>query len=133
LIGVSEELNLHEKYAKDWEIDLNQNSIKEATKNYTDFLEEVSTKKSCIEILTAMSPCMRLYSWIGKTIANEEKNNPYINWILTYSDKSFENLAKSLEILIDDNANLYEFDQLNFFYERAMQLEADFFEANSKF
>ena len=66
LVGVSEELILHETYAKKWDIDLTNNRIKPATQNYTDFLYEVSKKQSAIEIMFAMTPCMRLYSWIGK-------------------------------------------------------------------
>ena len=42
LVGVSNELILHETYAKEWEIDLSTNYIKTATKNYTDFLNDVA-------------------------------------------------------------------------------------------
>ena len=70
LEGVSEELILHETYAKEWEIDLANNFIKPATQNYTDFLDEVSKKQSAVEIMFAMTPCMRLYSWIGKSLLN---------------------------------------------------------------
>ena len=75
LTGVSEELILHETYAKKWDIDLTNNSIEPATKNYTDFLEEVSLNLSLIEIMSAMTPCMRLYSWIGKNPLNTIPNN----------------------------------------------------------
>ena len=103
LEGVSEELILHETYAKEWDIDLTNNFIKPATQNYTDFLDEVSKKQSAVEIMFAMTPCMRLYSWIGKSLSNKVLNNPYKEWIITYSDESFDNLAKSLENLIDSS------------------------------
>ena len=133
LSGVSEELILHESYAKDWDIDLTANLIVPATKKYTDFLEEVSTNLSLIEIMSAMTPCMRLYSWLGKNLLNMIFDNPYKEWILTYSDDSFDNLAKSLEFLIDEYDDSYDIDQVDFLYKRAMELELDFFNAYSSF
>tara|TARA_Y100001968_G_scaffold276124_1_gene270249 strand:+ start:394 stop:1020 length:627 start_codon:yes stop_codon:yes gene_type:complete len=133
LLGVSEELILHETYAKEWGIDLSTNSIEIATKQYTDFLEKVSINLSLIEIMCAMTPCMRLYSWLGKKLFNMTSNNPYKAWILTYSDESFDNLTKSLENLIDEYKYSYDFDQINFLYKRAMELELDFFNAYSSF
>ncbi len=133
LSGVSEELILHETYAKEWDIDLTTNLIGPATKKYTDFLEEVSLNLSLIEIMSAMTPCMRLYSWLGKILLNMISDNPYKEWILTYSDESFENLAKSLENLIDEYDESYDIDQINFLYKKAMELELAFFNAYSSF
>ena len=133
LSGVSEELILHETYAKEWDIDLTTNLIGPATKKYTDFLEEVSLNLSLIEIMSAMTPCMRLYSWLGKKLLNMISDNPYKEWILTYSDGSFDNLAKSLENLIDEYDESYDIDQINFLYKKAMELELDFFNAYSSF
>ena len=133
LLGVSEELILHETYARKWDIDLTTNSIEPATKKYTDFLQDVSENLTLIEIMCAMTPCMRLYSWLGKNLLNMIPNNPYSEWILTYSDASFDNLAKSLENLIDEYKDPYDNDQLNFLYKRAMELELDFFNSYSYF
>ena len=133
LSGVSEELILHETYAKEWDIDLTTNSIVPATKKYTDFLADVSLNLSLIEIMSAMTPCMRLYSWLGKSLKNMIRNNPYKEWILTYSDQSFENLAKALEKLIDEYDEPFDINQVNFLYKRAMELELDFFNAYSSF
>ena len=133
LSGVSEELILHESYAKEWNIDLTTNLIEPATKKYTDFLEEVSTNLSLIEIMSAMTPCMRLYSWLGKNLLNMISDNPYKEWILTYSDESFDNLAKYLENLIDEYDESFDIEQVNFLYKRAMELELDFFNAYSSF
>ena len=131
LSGVSKELILHETYATEWEINLKTISIEPSTKKYTDFLEETSRNLSLIEILSAMTPCMRLYSWIGKNLLNMISNNPYREWILTYSDESFENLAKSLEILIDEYKYPYDINQVNYLYKKAMELELNFFNAYS--
>ena len=133
LLGVSNELVLHDSYAEKWGINLNSNCIEPATKNYTDFLNEVSQKNNLIEILCAMAPCMRLYSWIGKSLENNVMKNPYKEWIETYSDESFENLAKILENLIDMSNQSSKENNLNFFYKKAMELELEFFNAYSDF
>ena len=133
LLGVSDELILHETYAKEWEIDLSTNYIRPATKNYTDFLYDVSSKLSSVEIMFAMTPCMRLYSWIGKNLSDMIINNPYKEWILTYSDESFDNLAKSLEKIIDNYQEQYDINQAQNLYKKAMELELDFFNDYSNF
>ena len=133
LEGVSEELILHETYSKEWDIDLTNNHIKPATQNYTNFLDAVSKKQSSVEIMFAMTPCMRLYSWIGKSLSKKVLNNPYKEWIITYSDESFDNLAKALENLIDTSKEAYDTNQANYLYKRAMELELEFFNAYSNF
>ena len=133
LSGVSEELILHKTYAKKWDIDLTLNSIEPATKKYTDFLEEVSINLSLIEIISAMTPCMRLYSWIGKNLLNKISNNPYKEWISTYSDQSFDDLAKALENLINEYNDFYDINQVSLLYKRAMELELEFFQTYSSF
>ena len=133
LVGVSEELILHETYAKKWEIDLSNNYIKPATKNYTNFLDDVSQNLSAVEIMFAMTPCMRLYSWIGKSLSNMILNNPYKEWILTYSNESFDYLAKSLETIIDNYQEPYDINKANYLYKKAMELELEFFNAYSDF
>ena len=133
LEGVSEELILHETYAKEWDIDLTNNHIKSATQNYTDFLDEVSKKESAVEIMFAMTPCMRLYSWIGNELSKNTFKNPYKAWVITYSHESFDNLAKSLENLIDSSKEGYDINQANYLYKRAMELELEFFNAYSNF
>ena len=133
LSGVSEELILHETYSKEWDIELTTNSIEPATKKYTDFLEDVSLNLGLIEIMSAMTPCMRLYSWIGKNLSNMISNNPYKDWILTYSDQSFDDLAISLENLINEYDDFYDISQVYFLYKKAMELELGFFNTYSSF
>ena len=133
LMGVSEELILHETYAKEWDIDLSNNIIKKTTKNYTDFLDDTAKKLSSVEIMFAMTPCMRLYSWIGKSLYEEDFDDKYKDWIITYSDVSFENLANSLENLIETSKESYDVNQAQYLYKRAMELELEFFNAYSDF
>ena len=80
-----------------------------------------------------MTPCMRLYSWIGKNLSDMILNNPYKEWILTYSNESFDDLAKSLENIIDNYQESYDINQAYNLYKKAMELELDFFNAYSNF
>tara|TARA_Y100000589_G_scaffold221535_1_gene209091 strand:+ start:1466 stop:2089 length:624 start_codon:yes stop_codon:yes gene_type:complete len=132
LLGISEELVLHETYAKNWGINLDNNNIKNETKQYTDFLYVTSSNYGCIEILAAMTPCMRLYSWIGRKLIKFTERNPYREWIKTYSDDEFQLLTKSLENSLD-SFNQFDENLLNNLYKEAMRLEAVFFNAHSDF
>ena len=57
----------------------------------------------------------------------------YQEWIITYSDESFEKLANSLENLIEINKETYDINQAKYLYRRAMEFELDFFNAYSDF
>ena len=80
-----------------------------------------------------MTPCMRLYSWIGKSLYKDDIDTKYKEWIITSSDESFEKLADSLENLIETNKETYDINQAEYLYRRAMELELDFFNAYSDF
>ncbi len=112
---------------------MSTNFIKPATQNYTYFLQDVSENLGAVEIMFAMTPCMRLYSWIGNNLSDMIINNPYKDWILTYSNAEFENLAKSLEKIINNYQEPYDIDQANYLYKKAMKLELEFFTAYSTF
>ncbi len=133
LMGVSEELVLHESYSKQWGIDLSIITINNSTREYTDFLAKVSKEMTSIEIISSMTPCMRLYAWIGKNLFESAYNNPYKEWILTYSDQSFDDLALALENLMNNYKKQYNYGKLNSLYQKAMQLEANFFKSYSNF
>jgi len=133
LMGVSEELVLHESYSKNWGIDLSFVTINNSTREYTNFLAKVSKEMTSIEIISSMTPCMRLYAWIGKNLSESACNNPYKDWILTYSDQSFDDLAFALENLMNNYKQPYNYGKLNSLYQKAMQLEANFFKSYSNF
>ncbi len=134
LSGVIEELRLHEHYLKKWEISNDDNLLNPATSSYTNFLLDTASKCSMLETITAMTPCLRLYSWIGKELLKEnpESKNPYKNWINTYGGKTFEDLATSLELILDENSNKSNENNLIKIYSKAMVLELKFFEAYSQ-
>ena len=68
-----------------------------------------------------------------KSLYEEDFDIKYKEWIITYSDVSFEKLANSLENLIETNKESYDINQAKYLYNRAMELELDFFNAYSDF
>ncbi len=131
LVGTLEELKLHEGYAARWNVDLSGTIPGEATLAYTDFLLATASLGTVGETCAAMTPCMRLYAFLGQSLAEEgvDEDNPYVEWVEAYSDPEFEALASRLEELLD----LYAEDThtVRSAYRRAMALEIGFFEANS--
>lgn len=129
--GVLEELELHSGYADRWNVDLSGAAPGEATLAYTQFLLATAALGSVGETCAAMTPCMRLYAFLGQSLAEEgyEKDNPYAEWIETYADPEFEALAATLEGLLDRYAE--DTFAVRNAYRRAMVLELGFFEANS--
>ncbi|MBA2691683.1 MAG: TenA family protein [Rubrobacter sp.] len=129
--GVIEELDLHAGYAKRWNVDLENVEPGEATLAYTDFLLSTASRSSVGETCAAMTPCMRLYAFLGRELNKEgaPEENPYSEWIEAYSAPEFENLAETLEGLLDRYAE--DTPPVRRAYRRAMRLEATFFEAAS--
>src|SRR5215210_6219939 len=103
LSGVLEELELHRRYSAEWGVRLEDISPGDATLAYTDFLLASAALGSVGETCAAMTPCMRLYAFLGQSLAEEGygESNPYSGWILTYGDPEFEALAAKLEDLLD--------------------------------
>ncbi|MDP8950997.1 MAG: TenA family protein [Actinomycetota bacterium] len=132
LSGVLEELKMHEGYAAQWEVRLKDVSPGEATLAYTDFLLSTAALGSVGETCAVMTPCMRLYAFLGQELAKERsgEDNPYAEWIQTYSDPEFEALADRLEGLLDRYAA--DTPAVRAAYRRAMALEVAFFEANAE-
>ena len=130
LSGVLKELELHEGYAAEWKVRLEGVSPGDVTLAYTDFLLSTAALGSVGETCAAMTPCMRLYAFLGQELAKERvvEDNPYAEWIETYSDPEFEALADRLEGLLDRHAA--DTPAVRAAYRRAMTLEVAFFEAN---
>ena len=132
LAGVVEELSLHDQYSAKWDVDLNEKSLGEPTLNYIDFLLSTASIGTIKEIISAMVPCLRLYSWIGKELNQDrELNNPYNEWINTYGSPSFEELSLKLESLLNNSTKREGEANIEFIYRRAMKLELNFFQSNS--
>ncbi|MFH7245037.1 MAG: TenA family protein [Spirulina sp.] len=126
--GVLEELNLHGGYAQEWGVDLSTVAPGNATRQYTDFLLNTAWSADPGTTAVAMSPCMRLYAFLGQSLAaNQPSPHPYTTWINTYSSDQFEPLAQQLEELV--NAQAVDNDLTQRTYRYAMVCEFNFFEA----
>jgi thiaminase/transcriptional activator TenA len=130
LVGVMDELKLHAGYAARWEIDLHTVTPREATLAYTDFLLATASLGGVGLTCAAMTPCMRLYAFLGQTLAGQAApDTPYQEWIATYADPAFEALAARLEGLLDRYAG--DTLAVRAAYRRAMRLEVSFFDAHA--
>ncbi|ADB72906.1 TenA family protein [Geodermatophilus obscurus] len=126
LAGVREELALHAGYAARWGIDLVRVEPLPATLAYTDFLLSTAFLGGITLTAAAMTPCVRLYAHLGRSLSAETAGD-YAEWVTTYADPGFEELAVTLERLLDQHAS--DVPAVRTAYRRAMQLEVGFFEA----
>jgi thiaminase/transcriptional activator TenA len=127
LAGVREELRLHVLYADRWGVDLSTVRPDPATLAYTDFLLATAAVGGVGQTCAAMTPCMRLYAYLGQSLAQTRASDTYADWIDAYADPQFETLASTLERLLD--AYLDDIDRGRSTYRRAMRLELQFFDA----
>eukprot|EP00611_Tribonema_gayanum_P026087 TRINITY_DN6116_c0_g1_i2.p1 TRINITY_DN6116_c0_g1~~TRINITY_DN6116_c0_g1_i2.p1 ORF type:complete len:369 (+),score=87.61 TRINITY_DN6116_c0_g1_i2:29-1108(+) len=141
LIGsVLEELTLHEAFAEEWGVNLAEAIDREgplpATRAYTSFLLQIGgdSRSTCADVLAAMAPCMRLYAFLGTTLAAAfpapvtaehstepasecsaaerasesaaaaDGDTPYRAWIAAYSSPEFGAAAATVERLLDKYA-----------------------------
>ena len=127
LAGVREELRLHASYAKRLGIDLASVEPAPAARAYTDFLVATAAIGGLGQTCAAMTPCMRLYAYIGQSLAESATTETYAEWINTYADPEFDSLATTVEHLLDAYSS--DVDRERITYRRAMRMELDFFEA----
>ena len=127
-----------------------------ATSEYVNFLLETTESQAKAVngkislICAAMVPCMRLYAFLGQSLAasgfgrsihdNEDTGiaspltcpkREYSEWVETYAAAEFEDLTSSLEALLDRYAaeEAAPAEPLATAYARAMQMELAFFSA----
>ena len=130
LDGAADELRLHQGYAARWEVDLHP-APDSATSAYTNFLLAVAALEPVGHIAAAMTPCMRLYAYLGQQLAAQTKpESPYREWVMTYSSEQFEALARRLEGLLDRYGG--DQDRLAVLYHQAMELELRFLDGASR-
>lgn len=115
--AVTDELRLHESYARRWGLSPADLAAKpaDATRAYTDFLscagdasgQEAGSKARVACILAAMTPCSRLYGWLGCVLARAgagraaDGSRPYGDWIATYSSAEYLVAPAAKEALLD--------------------------------
>lgn len=124
--GVREELAVHASYAARWGIDMAGVVPTSATLAYTEFLLATAATGGLAMVFAAMTPCMRLYAWLGASL-DASAAGPYAEWVQTYADPGFEALAARLERLLDQQDD--DSPAVHATYRRAMRLELDFFDA----
>lgn len=126
--GVLAELRLHESYASQWGVNLREIQPAAPTRRYTDFLLATAWGSDVGLTAVAMSPCMRLYAFLGQQLAQQEipKHN-YADWIRTYSSQEFAELAQNLESLADRYGSATDLVKSTYHY--ALLCELDFFTA----
>jgi thiaminase/transcriptional activator TenA len=125
LAGVRQELGLHASYAGSWGIDMAGVEPLTATSAYTEFLLATACTQATGVIYAAMTPCMRLYAWLGASL-DADNAGPYAQWVRTYADPEFEATACLLERLLDGQDDT---PAVRTAYRRAMRLELAFFDA----
>ncbi|XP_051143547.1 bifunctional TH2 protein, mitochondrial-like isoform X1 [Andrographis paniculata] len=128
-----------------------ETSCDDATAKYTEFLMETASgkvggEKLSVNIVTpfektklaaytlsAISPCMRLYSFISKEIValldSNETDHIYKKWLSSLSSPKFEASAMRIEELLDKlsvSLTGEELDVVERLYHRAMKLELEF-------
>ncbi len=127
LVGVFDELRLHRSYAERWGISLTPEPLP-STSAYCDYLLRTASLEPVGHTAAAMTPCMRLYAFLGQELAPKlATESPYREWVETYSSADMEALASRLEQLLDRYGG--DPERLAWLYRRAMELELAFFEA----
>ncbi|KAK3124169.1 hypothetical protein QOZ80_8AG0641470 [Eleusine coracana subsp. coracana] len=152
--AVLQELNLHASVLQEWGVDPTKEiPPSPATTKYTDFLlataaGKVDGAKGSDKMVTpfektkiaaytvgAMTPCMRLYAYLGKELTvflKQDENHPYKKWINTYGSSGFEDNALQIEELLDKlsvSLTGEELEIIGKLYQQAMRLEVEFFAA----
>lgn len=128
IAGVIDELKLHAAYAERWQVDLANVTPAPATRAYTELLIELARMGGVGLTTAAMTPCMRLYAFLGQELAKGPVAPTYAEWVRTYAAPEFGALADTLEGLLDWHAG--DTPAVQAAYRRAMELEYGFFDAN---
>ena len=144
--GVDDELKMHNAYVRELGIDVGAVQPLPATSAYVAFLgchDAAHDARTQLMVLAAtMTPCMRLYAFLGRTLADAHARDPsiaaarpapYERWIAEYNTPDFEALAVTLETLLGKAAASVPDaqDLCERAYLRAMDLELEFFSAHA--
>ncbi|KAM1549725.1 hypothetical protein EV2_011003 [Malus domestica] len=155
--AVLQELKMHDSFVKEWGLQgAKETPINSAAVKYTDFLLATASgkvegvkgpgklatpferTKVAAYTLGAMTPCMRLYAFLGKEfkalLDPSKGSHLYLKWIDSYSSESFQASAVQIEELLDKlsvSLTGEELDIIENLYHQAMKLEIEFFSAQS--
>ncbi|KAG5549697.1 hypothetical protein RHGRI_014858 [Rhododendron griersonianum] len=152
--AVIEELKMHDSFVQEWGSDMVKDCrLNSATVKYTDFLLATASgkvegvkgpgklatpfekTKLAAYTLGAMTPCMKLYAFIGSELqalldSNKSSRHLYQKWVDNYACESFQASALQTEDLLDKlsvSLTGEELDIIEKLYHQAMKLEIEFF------
>ncbi|XP_058070595.1 bifunctional TH2 protein, mitochondrial-like [Magnolia sinica] len=150
-----EEKKMYDFSMKEWGVDLaKESSPNPATLKYTDFLLATASgkveggkgpariatpfekTKLAAYTLGAVTPCMRLYAFLGKELQScldpAETSHPYKKWIGSYASESFEAATMQTEEMLDKlsiSLTGEELEVIERLYHEAMNLLIEFLSA----
>ncbi len=127
--GVLDELKLHKSYAESWGLEPESVVASATTRRYTDFLLATAWSSDVGTTAAAMTPCMKLYGFLGSEIAERRgiPADPFGEWVKTYAAPSFHDLVSQLEGLVDRYAD--DSSAVHSCYQYAIECEEAFFSA----
>jgi len=126
--GVLQELEMHAGHAASIGLDLGAVAPHPATTAYVNLLLEVAWQRGLGPTIAVMTPCMRLYAFLGRELAASLRaGHSYRDWIETYSSPEAEALAGTLEGMLDELTE--DSPEVRRLYRRAMECELAFFAA----
>lgn len=128
LNAVEGEVNLHHLMADSLGITLHPvGQLNSVAKAYADFVAKAASDEAVAQLAAALTPCSRLYTWIGAKMAKSASTNtgPYAVWIKAYCDPKLEEITGDLEDLLDGPSAQHERQEE--LYCRALDLEYQFF------
>ncbi len=126
--GVLDELAMHSETVTALGIDRGNVDPLPATAAYVELLMTAAWNRGLGETIAAMTPCMRLYAFLGTTLAARRfDQHPYRRWIDAYSGRDMGELAARLEDLLDEFAE--DSEEVHHLYRLAMECELAFFDA----
>lgn len=128
--GALDEITKNARSVSRLGIDLDRVEPYDATRSYVGHLEDLGGIGTPGEILSAMTPCMRLYAHLGVTLRERHDpgpGHPYREWIETYSRQEFLALCDRHDALLDELAG--DTVRVRESYAFSMHCELAFFQA----
>ncbi|MFB6188332.1 MAG: thiaminase II [Halapricum sp.] len=131
------EMDLHREYAAEFGIgedELEATEPSPTTRAYTDFLVRTAVTGTFGDTVAALLPCMWGFNEIGRRLADRGKpdHERYAEWIDTYSDSAFTELAEWCKDLLDEVAaasTAADRDRYRDLFETSAQYEYLFWDA----
>lgn len=136
---LNHEMAMHVEYCSRWGISKEQiEQAQEARANmaYTRYVLDAGLSGDLLDLMTALAPCVIGYAEIGrdcaKKVGGEFEHHPFGQWIETYSGEEFQELAASVQQLMNDlygqEARSERFTKLSRIFTDATRLEQAFWD-----